>query len=269
MLTLNYHVRHLPTIIWNWHQHARVFDGQHIFFFWCTCFPTWLLHKNEKKLARSFKFTFCYIDDVLSLNNTRFGDFVDRIYPIELEIKDITDTDRYASQLDIHIEIESERRLRTKLYDKRDDFNFPIVNFLFMCSNIRAAPAYRVYISQLIGYSRACGSYLDFLDRGLLLTRKLLNQGFLFVKLKSSLWKSWLGGSLWNICVTNDTWYVPLAVNRSFLNSWLIIGLVTRLRRRVLSVLRYSDSDYPFGIFKLFSRQIASQYKLSIQIVIY
>ena len=49
------------------------------------------LHKkNEKKLARSFHFTFRYIDDVLSLNNSRFGGFVDRIYPIELEIKDTT-----------------------------------------------------------------------------------------------------------------------------------------------------------------------------------
>jgi hypothetical protein len=45
------------------------------------------------------------------------------------------------------------------------------------------------YISQLIRYSRACGSYQDFLDRGSLLTRKLLNQGFLLVKLKSSLRK--------------------------------------------------------------------------------
>ena len=72
-------------------------------------------------------------------------------------------------------------------YDKRDNFNFPIVNFPFICSNIPTAPAYRVYISQMIRYSRACGSYQDFLDRGLLLTRKLLNQGFLLVKLKSSL----------------------------------------------------------------------------------
>ena len=53
----------------------------------------------------------------------------------------------------------SEGRLRTKLYEKRDDFNFP-----FICSNIPAAPAYSVYISQLIRYSRACGSYMDFLD---------------------------------------------------------------------------------------------------------
>ena len=98
----------------------------------------------KKKLARSFNFTFRYIDDVLSLSNARVGDFVDRIYPIELEIKDTTDTDRSTSYLDLHIEIDSEWWLRTKLYDKRNYFNFPIVNFPFICSNIAAAPAYGV-----------------------------------------------------------------------------------------------------------------------------
>ena len=53
----------------------------------------------------------------------------------------------------------------------------------FICSNISAVPAHRLYISQLIRYSRECGSYQDFLDRVLLLTRKLL------FKLKSSLRK--------------------------------------------------------------------------------
>jgi hypothetical protein len=91
-----------------------------------------LLKKKEKKLPRSFNFTFRYIYDVLSLNNSRFGDFVDRIYPIELEIKDTTYTNRSASYLDLHLKIDSEGRLRTKLYDKRDDFNFPIVNFPFI-----------------------------------------------------------------------------------------------------------------------------------------
>ena len=86
---------------------------------------------------------------VLSENNSRFGDFVARIYPIELEIKDTTDTDRSASYLDVHLEIDCERQLRTKLYDKTDDFNFPIVNFPFICSNIPATPAYGVYIVYL------------------------------------------------------------------------------------------------------------------------
>ena len=68
-----------------------------------------LLKKNEKKLARFFNFTFRYIDDVLSLNNS-LGDFVDCIYPIELEIKDTTIIARSASYLDIHLEIDSEDR---------------------------------------------------------------------------------------------------------------------------------------------------------------
>ena len=70
-----------------------------------------------------------------------------------------------------------QERLRKQLYDKRDDLNFPILNFLYIWSNVPAAPAYGVCISQLIRYFRACGSYQHFLDRELLLTRKLLNQG--------------------------------------------------------------------------------------------
>ena len=112
------------------------------------------LKKNDKKLVRSIN-------------------FVDRIYPIELEIKDTTDTDISASYLDLHFEIDSGGRLRTKHYDKRDDFNFPILKFPFIRSNIPVAPAYGVYISPLIRYSRACGSCNDFIDIWLLLTRNL------------------------------------------------------------------------------------------------
>ena len=122
---------------------------------WWWRFIQGLLGKNEKKLAWFFNFTFRYIDDVFSLNNSRFVDFVDRIYPIELEIKDTTDTDRSASYLDLHLDINSKWWLRMKIYDTRDDFNFSIVNFPFICRNIPAAPTNGVYISQLIRYSRA------------------------------------------------------------------------------------------------------------------
>ena len=104
---------------------------------------------------------FGYKDDVLSLNNC-----VDSIYLIEPEINDTTDTDRSTSYLDLHLEIENAGRLRMKFYYKRDDFNRPIVNFPFMRSTFPAAPAYGVYISQMMRYSRACGSYHDFFDRG-------------------------------------------------------------------------------------------------------
>jgi hypothetical protein len=94
-------------------------------------------------------------------------------------------------------------------------------------------------VSYLIRYSRACGSYQDFPDRGLLLTRKLLNQGFPLEKLKSSLRKFYGRHhdlvDRYGISVTNDHGYVPLVINtsRSFTHSRLITGFVTRLTRRV------------------------------------
>jgi len=57
-----------------------------VFLFVGADFIQGLLKKIEKKLARSFNFRPCYIDDVLSLNNYRLCDFVDRIYTIELGI---------------------------------------------------------------------------------------------------------------------------------------------------------------------------------------
>ena len=53
-------------------------------------------------------------------------------------------------------------RLTTTLYDKRDDFDFAIVNFPFLCSNIPLSPVYGVYVSQLIRYARACHTYANF-----------------------------------------------------------------------------------------------------------
>jgi hypothetical protein len=85
------------------------------------------------------------------------------------------------------VEIDNGGRLKTKLYDKRDDFTFPIINFPFISSNIPAAPAYGVYISQRIRYSRACAQYSDFLDRVQLLTQNLLKPGYIAPRLKSSL----------------------------------------------------------------------------------
>jgi hypothetical protein len=51
---------------------------------------------------RSINFVLRYTDDVLLLNNLRLGDLVDCIYPIDLEMKDTTDTARSASYLDLH-----------------------------------------------------------------------------------------------------------------------------------------------------------------------
>ena len=143
-----------------------------------------LISQKKKNVALSFNHTYRYIDDVLSLSNLNFNNYVNLIYPEELEIKNTTESTHSSSYLDLEISIDQSGHLYTKLYDKRDDFNFPIVNFPFMDSNIPSSPAYGVYISQLIRYARACSDYKDFLIRCKTLSTKLLNQGYNIKRLK-------------------------------------------------------------------------------------
>jgi hypothetical protein len=100
----------------------------------------------------SFSYTFRYIDDLISISNNSFQNYVHLIYPDELKIKESTESDKSASYLDILPNIDSNGRMTTSLYDKRDDFDFAIVYFPFQCSNIPLFSAYGVYISQLIRY---------------------------------------------------------------------------------------------------------------------
>ena len=66
----------------------------------------------------------------------------------------------------------------SKIYDKRDDFNFEIVNFPFLYGDVLRSPSYAVYISQLIRFARVCSNVDDFNNRNLFLTAKLLKQGY-------------------------------------------------------------------------------------------
>ena len=125
--------------------------------------------------ARAFNFTYRYINDVLSINNPRFAEFIPLIYPPEMEIKETIDTASSASFLDLYLEFDDCGQLSTKIYDKRDDFNLKIINFPNMCSNIPAPPG--VCISQLIRFATVSSNYSDFLKRPLYLRNRLLDKG--------------------------------------------------------------------------------------------
>jgi hypothetical protein len=89
---------------------------------------------------------FCCIDGILSLNNSRFIDLFDCIYLLELKLTDTTNTARYTSYLERYF------------FNYRADFNFHVVNFLFICSNIPVTPADGIYVSQLKWCSASWGS---------------------------------------------------------------------------------------------------------------
>ena len=111
-----------------------------------------VLSTGRKQLASRFNFTYRYIDNVLSINNLEFDNYLGQMYPVELEIKDTTESNTSVSYLDLFLSIGRDGQLHMSIDDKRDDFNFYITNFPFLSSNILASPAYVVYISQLIRY---------------------------------------------------------------------------------------------------------------------
>ena len=76
-----------------------------------------LIKAGKKRFAQQFNFTYRYIDDVLTLNNPKFQEYLELIYPRELEIKETTDTTTYASHLDCYFCIDN-GKLATRLYDK-------------------------------------------------------------------------------------------------------------------------------------------------------
>ena len=71
-----------------------------------------------------------------------------------------------------------------KIYDKRDDFDFEIVNFPFLDGDVPRSTSNGVYISQLIWFARVSSHVADFITRNKSLTAKLLQQGYRYHKLR-------------------------------------------------------------------------------------
>ena len=87
------------------------------------------------------------------------------------------------SSVDLSI---SNNIVSTKIYDKRDCFDFEIVNFPFLDGYVPRSTSYGVYISQLIRFARASSHIADFNTRNKLLTQKLLKQGDRYHKLRKT-----------------------------------------------------------------------------------
>ena len=88
---------------------------------------------------------------------------VHRIYPAELQLNKANASDTETAFLDLNLSIHNDIQVvSTKIYDKRDDFNFDIVHFPFLDGDVPQRPSYGVYISQLIRFARASLHATDF-----------------------------------------------------------------------------------------------------------
>ena len=87
--------------------------------------------------------------------------------------------------MDLHLSF-SNGFVSSKIYDKRDDFDFDIVNFPFLDGDVPLSTSYGVYISQLIRFARVSSHVVDFNTRNKSLTDKLLQQGYRYHKLRKT-----------------------------------------------------------------------------------
>ena len=91
--------------------------------------------KGDITRALQFNKTFRYIDNLLCVNNDNFNKHINEIYPSELILKNTTTTPSETSYLDTTLNIgEGNGTVRISVYDKREDFNFKIVNFPYLDS---------------------------------------------------------------------------------------------------------------------------------------
>ena len=106
------------------------------------------------------------------------------IYPSELHSNKANDSDTEASYLDLHFSI-SDGFVKIKIFDKRDDFDFDIVNFPFLDGDVPRSMPYGVYISHFIRFARVSSHVDDFNTRNKVSTEKLLRQVYRYHKLRN------------------------------------------------------------------------------------
>ena len=108
-----------------------------------------LSDNNQTDIIEAFISTSSYLDDLLNIDNPYFEQMVGQIYPTELQLNKAYSSNTEAPFLDLNLSI-TNGIASSKFYDKRDDFNFEIVNFPFLDRDVPRSPSYGVYISQLI-----------------------------------------------------------------------------------------------------------------------
>ena len=109
---------------------------------------------KQADVIDAFNTTSRYLDDILIINNFYFDNMVSQIYPLELQLNKANTCDTETVFLDLLLSISNDI-VSTKIYDKRDDFDFEIVNFPLLDGDVPRSTSYGVYISQLIRFARA------------------------------------------------------------------------------------------------------------------
>ena len=120
------------------------------------------LHKSKQSdLIDMLNDTSRYLDDIFTIDYPEFEKHIPDIYLTELQLNKAITSDKETSFLDLNIKVVGSD-VHTSVYDLRDDFRFPIVNFPWFSGDVPRLPSYVVYISQLVRFARCYSSVSDY-----------------------------------------------------------------------------------------------------------
>ena len=139
-----------------------------------------LSREKQSDIIEAFNSTSRYFDDLLNIDNIYFDQMVDRIYPTELQLYRANSSDTEVAFTDLNLCV-SNGTVSTKIYNKRDDFDFDIVNFPFLDGDVP-----HLGYTYIIRFARASSNLSDFNCRNKALTAKLLRQDYRYFKFREA-----------------------------------------------------------------------------------
>ena len=135
-------------------------------------------YKSKYHIVKKLSRTFRLIDDITTLNSDGcLAEYYRLIYPSSLTLNKENAIDTCANVLDLEISIKDGKFI-SKVYDKRDNFNFNIVQYQPINSNQSSDILYGTFYSQIIRYSRICNDLTNFSERVIRITNDFINLGF-------------------------------------------------------------------------------------------
>ena len=132
---------------------------------------------KQAEIIEAFESTSRYLDDLLNIDSPCFGGMVGRVCPPGLRLSKAGAAGTEAPFLDLHLSI-SDGFVSSEIYDKRDDFDFDIVNFPFLDGGVPRSASCGVCVSQLVRFAGVSSRVVGFSARNKSLTAKLLQRGY-------------------------------------------------------------------------------------------
>ena len=136
-----------------------------------------LLASKKMSLAKLLSNNGRYVDDLCVFNYLNFANLISDIYPEDLVMERSGDNNKDINYLDITIKICSDS-ISTEVYNKVEDFNFPVVMYTFPNGNMPLSIGYNVFYGQLLRYSTICSHVSSFILSSNKLYRVLVSRSY-------------------------------------------------------------------------------------------